>query len=211
MTSGGDGGGGDEVAKFHEMPAKGSDIHEIDKRRAGHADAVGDDAGDVGSFEAIVERHMPYLNQTALRVLGHADTAKDLVQDTLIRAFENFDNFQQGTNARAWLVKILTRRFLDYIKHERVVNNARVQMAAIQGSGEYELSFATISDDQLSAAIDQLAPRQREVVDCCYFKEMKYREAAKELGVPSGTIATRLKAAKDQLKAILIRLSTDKR
>jgi RNA polymerase sigma-70 factor (ECF subfamily) len=218
MASGSDGGDGDgsEIAKFHEVAASGSDVHDIDKQRqvehrqAGRRDAADDSAGDVGDFEAIAERHKPYLHQKALSLSGDAETAKDLVQDALLRAFQNFGKFQQGTNARAWLVKILTRRYLDLVKHRRVVNNASVQLAQIPESGEYEPSFIGISDDQLFAAIQQLDPRQREVIDCCYFKGMKYREAAKKLGVPSGTIGTRLKAAVDRLKAILTRASIGK-
>src|ERR1700755_1934086 len=118
--------GGNEVKRVasHYNMRSGNDAVEIDLQRrrghtgvlppgAGRAGGAGgcdgphrpdgpdgpdgpDDAGARGTFEQITEHHRPYLLRKATSLSGNAETAKDLVQDTLLRAFRSFDKFQQG-------------------------------------------------------------------------------------------------------------------
>jgi RNA polymerase sigma factor (sigma-70 family) len=187
---------------FEDVPAHGSGLHQADRRL--QAQATDDkNACDRRKFEVIARQYRPYLMRRAAHYCGNIEAAKDLVQDTLVRGLKNFDSFQDGTDAQAWLATILVRLFLDSVKHNKVVSNASIQISASMGSGEYEMSVDSVSNERLIRAIELLDVRHQAVIKCCYFKEMKYKDAAKHLGVPVGTIGTRLKSALQRLKAML--------
>ena len=158
---------------------------------------------DVGELRELAARHEPYLQSTALRLTGDRELAKDLVQETVVRALVNFHRFQQGTNARAWMVTILTHLYYDHIKHEHVVKKASAQLVTLEViEGDMGL-MPTESDEQISGAVEALEPDLRAVVICCYVQGLSYKEAAAKLKVPIGTISTRLMRARERLKALL--------
>jgi RNA polymerase sigma-70 factor (ECF subfamily) len=157
---------------------------------------------DVGAFAEIAEPHRPMLQRVALRLCGNAEDAKDLVQETLLRGLRRFDQFQQGTHAATWFVAILTNLYLDVLKHEKVVRRAEPELA-IAEAVEATSMLADIADADLYAAIEKLDPELREVVELCYFKRMRYHEAAVVLGTPAGTIGTRLMRARARLRELL--------
>lgn len=158
--------------------------------------------GDFGNFAEIVELHRPQLHRVALRLSGNAETAKDLVQDTLVRALRRFDQFQQGTHAATWLVTILTNLFFDHLKHQKVVSKAQPDLV-LPALIVCDSAISNISDADLHAAIQSLQPELREVVELCYFKQMRYQEAAAVVGVKVGTIGTRLMRARARLRELL--------
>jgi len=157
---------------------------------------------DVGGFAEIAEQHRPMLHRVALRLSGNAEIAKDLVQETLLRALRRFDQFQQGTHAATWLVAIMTNLYLDHIKHEKVVRKAEPELV-ISEAVECESTIAEIADADLYAAVQALDPELRDVVELCYFKGMRYHEAGQALGLPVGTIGTRLMRARATLRKLL--------
>lgn len=152
--------------------------------------------GGGGEFSAIAELHRPYLYERALRLSRTRDRAEDLVQETLTRALLYYHRFKQGTDARAWMVTILTRVYLDTRKHDGVIQRAQPQLMAL---GQDSVEVASISDDELRAAVESLAPEFRRVIELFYFRGMKYREIADELKLPLGTVSTQLMRAKAAL------------
>jgi RNA polymerase sigma-70 factor (ECF subfamily) len=162
----------------------------------------GGELDDRGGFDAVPQDHSSYLYQKALHLTGNPEDAKDLVQDCLSRAFEKFDKFQPGTNMRAWLTKILTNLFLDGVKHQRVIDGSEADLIAL-GEWSCNSPLTQMPDSQLTAAVAALKPELQAVIECCYFHRMKYREAAAELGIPLGTVSTRLKQAIEQLRELL--------
>lgn len=162
------------------------------------------------SFRELFELHRDYLYRLGVKLSGNAETAKDLVQETFCRALQRFDKFQPGTNTRAWLATILTNHYYDLCKHDKVVKKAEGELAAAPeaieaiGAIEPDSMIETVSDDYLHAAIEALEQEHREVIELCYLKQMRYREAAEALGVPLGTIGTRLMRARARLKILLI-------
>jgi RNA polymerase sigma-70 factor (ECF subfamily) len=157
---------------------------------------------DVGRFAEIVEPHRELLYRVALRLSGNPEIAKDLVQETMLRALRRFDQFQQGTHAATWLSTILTNLFLDQLKHEKVVRKAEPDLV-VEEAVEHDATLADIADADLYAAIQSLEPDLRDVVELCYLRQMRYREVAQMLGVPVGTIGTRLLRARTQLRVLL--------
>ena len=158
-------------------------------------------------FHQLAKQHEKYLRRVAFRLSGDKETAKDLVQDTLARALMHFEQFEQGTNARGWLVTILTRLYYDLLKHARVISKAQDDLTTLAPL-EYEYSAPSIPDSQLWDAVETLEPDLRGVVERCYVQEMSYKAIADELKVPVGTIGTRLRRARERLRALLDREGT---
>ena len=157
---------------------------------------------DVGDFGELAELHREHLRRVAVRLSGNAEIAKDLVQETLLRALRRFDRFQPGTHVRTWLVTILTNLFLDQMKHENVKRKAEPELVALEPI-EDDPALSVVADAELYSAIQALEPELRDVVELCYLKQMRYREVAVKLNLPTGTIGTRLMRARARLRELL--------
>jgi RNA polymerase sigma-70 factor (ECF subfamily) len=164
---------------------------------------------DTGNFEQLVvqhhAQHRVHLHRVAVRLSGNADIAHDLVQETFCRALTKFEQFRQGTDVKTWLVRILTNCFLDRCKHQRVERKAEPELATASDAAHapQEARVDDIPDTRLYAAIEALDPDLRAVVELCYLKEMRYRDAAEQLKVPVSTIGTRLMRARACLRDLL--------
>jgi RNA polymerase sigma factor (sigma-70 family) len=159
--------------------------------------------GDL-DFGALVEAQRPRLLQQARRLAGDAQTAADLVQETMLRALQHRDRFAPGTQLGAWVATILTRAFLDLVKHQKMVQRTEPELAVVQGGdGDPAPAIAAVSDTALERAVQSLDRELREVVERCYLQRMRYREAAAALQLPIGTVATRLMRARTRLRELL--------
>jgi RNA polymerase sigma-70 factor (ECF subfamily) len=168
------------------------------------ADVTAHPRTDVAAFDELATVHAPFLQMIARRLTGDKDVANDLVQETLVRAFLHFATFEPGTNARAWLVKILTRLHIDHLKHAKVVLKANAQLATLEVvANDIDVTSSEISDAALQAAVGALDPDLRVVVECVYMQRLSYKQAADRLKVPIGTIGSRLTRALQQLKTLL--------
>lgn len=158
----------------------------------------------VGDFETIARMHSEYLKRMALHLTGRRDFADDLVQSTLMRAMTRFADFEQGTDARAWLATILLRLHLDTLKHYKVVSSS---LPLIEAVGVDAPPIDVLSDQskhaQIAAAIAQLDPDLQEVVNLSYEKDMRYRDIARMLNLPIGTVGTRMMRARQRLRELL--------
>src|SRR5678815_3744859 len=90
-----------------------------------------DEASCAAMAAGDVDEHRAHLSRTALRLSGDSETARDLVQETLARAWASFVQFTPGSNARAWLVTILMRLFYDHLKHARVISKAEPEILSL--------------------------------------------------------------------------------
>lgn len=170
-------------------------------------------------FSALVRRHETDLMRTALRLCrADHDRASDLVQDTLVRAYEAYQDgrFQADTNARPWLLRILTNLFInDYKRRQKW--DAGVDVDTLTASGEtgppsthaapsdtpgFTLLTQTL-DEELERALAMLSDVLRTCVVLVDMQGLEYAEAAAALGVPIGTVRSRLARARMQLQDIL--------
>ena len=139
------------------------------------------------------------------------DEAEDLVQETYAKALKGFSSFQQGTNFRAWMYRILRNTFLtsrtglsatmtvplDTEKEETVMPAAAENPETIfLGRANQEL---------VQSAIQELQLNFREILLLCEVEEMSYQEIADALGIPIGTVMSRLSRARSALREILRR------
>ena len=160
------------------------------------------------SFEREALPHLDTLYRVALRLAGDASAAEDLVQDTMLRAFRGWSGFRPGTNVRAWLLTILRNTFInEYRRRKRAPVAMDIEavepyaiyrtVADTDPEGEF---FSRIVDRRVLEAVDRLPPPFREVVVLSDMEGLAYGEIAETLGVPVGTVKSRLFRARRQLQ-----------
>jgi RNA polymerase sigma-70 factor (ECF subfamily) len=170
-------------------------------------------------FERQALPHSGALFGTALRLTRNERDAEDLVQDTLLRGYQYFGRFEQGTNCKAWLFKILTNLFINRYHARRrdqqkllaAMNEA--DAAATHDIVAHEVSHATrdpegavasrmLSDDVVRA-LEALPAEFRLPVLLCDVEEFSYTEIAEILECPVGTVMSRLYRARRLLQRSL--------
>jgi RNA polymerase sigma-70 factor (ECF subfamily) len=166
-------------------------------------------------FNKEIIPHLDVLYNFALRLTTDPSDAEDLVQDTIVKAFRFFSSFENGTNAKAWLFRILKNSF---INNYRKTSKRPQQVDYDEVSSYYEsiraertetsdlesLMFRELMDDEMSIALKQLPEDFRTVVLLCDVEGYTYEEIANMLDVPIGTIRSRLHRGRNLLKTELI-------
>jgi RNA polymerase sigma-70 factor, ECF subfamily len=152
-----------------------------------------------------VEQEVPRLRRYA-RALTHAtDRADDLVQDTLVRALSKLHMWQPGTNLRAWLFTIMHHQYVNTVRREaRERGNVDIEHAS---------STLTATTDptarrqlmELDRALARLPNEQREIVLLVGLEGMTYEDVAQILGVPIGTVRSRLSRGRERLRELMQR------
>lgn len=163
-------------------------------------------------FERDVLPHLDLLYRVALRLAGNPASAEDLVQDTVLKALRAWGQFRQGTNARGWLLTILRNTFInDYRRRRREPTHVDIEvanptdfLAERAGSDPEGAFFHDLVDDRIVAAIDALPEEFREVVVLSDVEGLGYAQIADMLGVPVGTVKSRLFRGRRQLQAALL-------
>ena len=156
-------------------------------------------------FESAALPHLNDLYRTAARVIGNRSEAEDLVQETYLQAWKSFHRFEPGTNCRAWLFKIM----FHLIQHRRRkwYNSKLVQESdemLLQDTVAYEPPVPQhLSDEAVLAALETIPVQYREVVVLADVQEFSYKEVAAALGVPVGTVMSRLSRGRKLLRAEL--------
>ena len=151
--------------------------------------------------------HLPRLRRYARALTGDTHAADDLVQDTLERALSRFRLFRPGGRPEAWLLSIMHNLFVSQIRQRGVRPvvtplDASHAAPAIRGTEGDRLALR-----DLDRALAQLTPEQREVLLLVSLEELSYEETARVLGIPPGTVMSRLSRARDRLREILAQQS----
>ncbi|MDX1628426.1 MAG: sigma-70 family RNA polymerase sigma factor [Fulvivirga sp.] len=162
-------------------------------------------------FENEFLPHIDSMYNFAYRLTFDEDDAKDLVQDTYLKAYRFIQSFEQGTNAKAWLFRILKNSFIndfrkkskqpskvDYQEVESYYNSEGVDEAITT-----DLRIDAVQDmigDEISNALNSLDVDFRTVIILCDLEGFKYDEMAKILDIPIGTVRSRLHRARNLLK-----------
>jgi|ERR1041384_237954 RNA polymerase sigma-70 factor (ECF subfamily) len=164
----------------------------------------------VEEFEAAALPYMDDLFRTARRVLGNQTDAEDVVQETFLQAWKSFERFEQGTNCRAWLYKIMFH-VIQHGRRKRFSFNLR---STRDESVELETSLVweppipqELTDEEVIAAFDRIPPQYREVMVLADVQEFSYKEVAETLNIPAGTVMSRLNRGRKLLRAELAQYS----
>jgi RNA polymerase sigma-70 factor (ECF subfamily) len=169
-------------------------------------------------FEAQLAPVLDSAFGVALNMTRHRDEAEDLVQEAAILAYKAFDQFELGTNFKAWFFRILINRFRnDYRRRKRepeiapledapelYMNMQSTETGLIKAAQDpAALVIGRMSEDQIMAAVAVL-PEEFRVVSALYFiEEMAYQEIADLVGCPVGTVRSRLHRSRKLLQKAL--------
>jgi RNA polymerase sigma-70 factor (ECF subfamily) len=166
-------------------------------------------------FNEEIIPHLDALYNFGLRLTSDPNDAEDLVQDTIVKAYRFFSSYEKGTNAKAWLFRILKN---SYINNYRKKSKKPQQVDYDEVSTFYETiraertdtsdledkMFRELIDDELSNALDNIPEDFRTVVLLCDVEDFTYEEIANMLDVPICTIRSRLHRGRNLLKAELM-------
>jgi len=153
--------------------------------------------------QAIIEE-IPRLRRFALGLSANSDLADDLVQDCLERALLNLASWRENSNIRAWLFTILRNVYLNQLRSaarrpgEVAFDGAEEQAAAIPPAQNQGLLLL-----ELETALNKLPLQHREVVLLIGMEGMSYKDAAEILGVPAGTVMSRLARGRERLRTLM--------
>jgi len=157
-------------------------------------------------FEEQALPHTDALYRTALRMTRNAADAEDLVQDAMLKAYRFFNRFEQGTNIKAWLFKIMTNLYINrYRKQTRSPEEVSIDemedfalFHQMTESGSYDLTrpdqkvFGDLFMEAVNAEIDQLPDEFRTVAVLSFIEGFSYQEIADIAGLQLGTVKSRL-------------------
>jgi RNA polymerase sigma-70 factor, ECF subfamily len=160
---------------------------------------------DVALFESEALPHLDALYRTARRLTRNDQAAEDLVQDALERAYTHYDRFQPGTNMRAWLFRILSNLAISQYRRrstapaiESLDEGEEFSLYdQLQASGDAESDVESrvldmLGEESIRAAIEALPMEFRMVVLLADVEGFAYKEIAEILGIPRGTVMSRL-------------------
>ncbi len=143
---------------------------------------------------------IPRLRRYARALVGDRATADDLVQDTLERAWAKLHLYRRGTDLRAWLFTVMHNVHVNRIRATRAVDPLEDDMPEL-AQPPREPDALLVRD--LDRAIARLPADQRAVLLLVTLEEMSYEEVARTLGIPIGTVMSRLSRAREKLRAMM--------
>jgi len=168
------------------------------------------------AFETEALAQLDALYSFALKLTRERSDAEDLVSDTLLRAFDRWEQYRLGTNIRAWLFTI---QYHTFVSRKRRVDAREVSLASdaddraptdVVGEADPEARYYdSFLDDEITRAIDALPDEYRAAVVLSDLHELRYAEIAEILGVPEGTVKSRLFRGRRMLQRALRNYAVD--
>lgn len=158
--------------------------------------------------------HLESLYNFALHLTSDHEDAEDLVQDTMVKAYRFFNSYEKGTNAKAWLFRILKNSFINrYRKISKLPNQVdydeispyyeTIRSEQSETTDMQELMYREMMGDEVTKALKKLPEDFRTVVILCDIDGFTYEEIANMLDVPIGTIRSRLHRGRNLLRSLL--------
>ena len=162
-------------------------------------------------FEAEAFPHKDILYNFALRTTGNADDAKDLLQETFMKAFRFWDKYEKGTNIRAWLFRIMKNSYInryrkvtrepgmvDYDDVENFYDSVRDN--STDSNDLQKRMYSNMLSDEVTTALQSLPEDFRTVLILCDIEQLTYEEISDFLNCPIGTVRSRLHRGRKMLE-----------
>src|SRR5215471_3481154 len=169
----------------------------------GETGAMSPGLGGIAGFDAETLPHMDALYRAAASILHNRSEAEDAVQETYLQALKSFHRFTPGTNCRAWLFRIL----FHVISHQRRKWFGRMifsEREELEQTAVYTEPVAEqLTDEELIEAFRKLPQQFAEVVMLADVQEFSYKEIQETLGIPAGTVMSRLSRGRQMLRTQL--------
>ena len=178
--------------------------------------------GDADAFEQLLLEHQKNVYNLCYRMAGNPDDAMDLSQETFLRAWRCLDQYQFASAFSTWLYRLCSNICIDFLRRRR--RQQTVPLTFEDADGE-EQTYAVpdaqplpeeqvelkLTRETLAAAMTQLLPEHRAVLQLRVVNEMSYEQIADVLDIQIGTVKSRLSRARNQLKKILERGNLSRR
>ena len=178
--------------------------------------------GDADAFEQLLLEHQKNVYNLCYRMAGNPDDAMDLSQETFLRAWRCLDQYQFASAFSTWLYRLCSNICIDFLRRRR--RQQTVPLTFEDADGE-EQTYAVpdaqplpeeqvelkLTRETLAAAMAQLLPEHRAVLQLRVVNEMSYEQIADVLDIQIGTVKSRLSRARNQLKKILKRGNLSRR
>lgn len=159
-------------------------------------------AGERDALRVLYDRHAPWLVVRLARRCADAGVVDEVVQDTFLAAWRQAGRYRASGEVAAWLWGIAIRRLLDRFRRRSLPTTALVRDVDAARSAEDEVLLGVQYGD-LAGALARLSPEFRAVVQATILDGLTTREAAALLGIPAGTVKTRMMRARAQLREAL--------
>lgn len=161
-------------------------------------------SGDREAFSQLVKRYLARVYRVAYGVVRNHDDASDIAQETFVRAYRTMSRFDPSRPLFPWLYQIARNLSLNRIER---VRNRETGLPEFElesrAAGPEEEIVATDEAARVRAAVALLPERQRMVIELAHFQECSYKEMARVLGIPIGTVMSRLYNARQRLRKML--------
>src|SRR5205085_2553363 len=144
---------------------------------------------------------IPRLRRYARALVGDRATADDLVQDTLERAWAKLHLYRRGTDLRAWLFTVMHNVYVNKVRSARPTDQLEEEMPELAQRAAQGDSLLV---RDLDRAIALLPAEQRVVLLLVALEDMSYEEVARTLGIPMGTVMSRLSRAREKLRVLML-------
>ncbi len=163
-------------------------------------------SGDAGALEALYARFARPLFRFLLRMTGdRREAAEDLLQETFLRAWRAAPTYEPAAAASTWLFTIARNAALNALARERG-RPASAEALAREAGTDVRPEEALEAEERAAAvrrAVDALPPGERDVVRLAVFERRRYADVARALGIPEGTVKSRMAGAMERLRGIL--------
>jgi RNA polymerase sigma-70 factor (ECF subfamily) len=168
--------------------------------------------GNTSAYNGLVQRYQRQVYNLAYRMLGNAEDAGDLVQDTFLRAYGALTSFRQDASFLTWLYKIASNLCIDQLRSRKAkstlsleveLEEGREPAADLRSTGPEEAAVRGSVQDVVQRAILNLPEKYRAVVVMRHLNDMSVDEIARVLELPTGTVKTHLFRAREMLRGRL--------
>ena len=181
----------------------------------------GSDRDKHQEFESEALPHMDLLYSFALRTTGNEDDARDLLQETYLKAYRFWDKYEKGTNIRAWLFRIMKNSYInryrketrepDTVDYENVENfYDSIRDESRDSTDLQQRMFGGLLGDEVTSALQELPDDFRTVVILCDIEGLTYEEIAEFLDCPIGTVRSRLHRGRKMLQKQLFEYARER-
>jgi RNA polymerase sigma-70 factor (ECF subfamily) len=155
-------------------------------------------AGDPKAFHVLVDRHAQRLFRLTVSLVGNAADAEDVLQEAFIGAFRGLRSFEGRSSVRTWLTRILITQAARWHRDRRRLRAQPMDESIPASAGGPNAGPDAGMD--INAAMQRLSPEHRQVLALREFEQMTYDEIAEVLGVPRGTVESRLHRARSEMR-----------
>ena len=168
-------------------------------------------AGDQRAYVTLVDRHQAAIFHIINRIVHNDEAARDLVQETFMKAFASLATYRSEYRFSTWLYKIAANSSIDYLRKKRIqalsldhpleTEDGRMEVEVADVRYDPEAEFMRKQQrSSIGEAIESLPPKYREVINFRHRDDKSYEEIAELLGIPVGTVKARIFRARELLK-----------